>query len=203
MNTNPSHFGLGSVTSMLGLSKSGVKEWLALGGGSMLGITAGDLVQNKLLVRNGQPLVPLKWAPAFTAAFGIVAGSLVKKKFHWNNVGNGMIAGGVGVGAAAVLATILSPTMAASQGAASAAEGAGMGPQAVAGFGFGRVYARGLRGLSGLGRVPGQRALFGQGTPNMAGAKMFNGATVAIEQPGPMSGATVAIEQSRFASALT
>lgn len=204
MNLNPSHFGLGSVASMVGLSKGSLKTLAALGGGATAGVTASDLVQNKLLIRNGQPLIPVKYAPVFTVLFGLAAGALVKKKLHWNNVATGITAGCAGVGVSALLASVMSPSMSASAEAASAAEQAGMGPQAVSGFGFGRVFARGLRGLGGLGRVPGNRMLFGNGTPNMAGAKMFNGATVAIEQPGLLSGATVAIEPSnRFASALS
>ena len=162
---------------------------------------SSELLQSKVLVRYGFPIIGVKWAPAATALIGVIGGTLVKRKFHYPNLGTGMIAAGVAVGISSVIAMVLSRTVGASTAAATAAENSGMGPQAVAGFGFGRVFAGGLRGL---GRVPGQRMLFGAGTPNMAGARMFNGATVAIEQPGLLSGATVAIEPSnRFAGALS
>ena len=190
---NPSHLGLGSVAAMVGLQPSNLKKYAALAAGGVGGVMGSDFLQSQVLPRVGV-VVPAKWSPAVTALFGVVAGSIVTKKLHMPNVGTGMLVGGLAVGAAAAVSMILSPTV-------SAAVDSG---GAVAGIGFGRVFARGVKGLAGFGRVPGNRMLFGAGTPNMAGAKMFNGATVAIEQPGLLSGATVAIEPSRaFASALS
>lgn len=206
MSTNVSHLGLGSLVSAVVPSKSSLKDALKLGAGAAAAVTLADLAQNKLLVKGGVPMVPVSWAPVFTAAFGIVAGGIVGRK--WSaDIGKGMVAGGVGVGIAALVAKYTSPMTAASAASAEAAENAGMGPQAVAGLGFGRTYARGTRGLaglSGLGRMPQDPSmLFGVGTPDMRAARAFNGATVAIEQPG-LAGATVAIQQpSMFAGALT
>lgn len=208
MSTNVSHLGLGSLVSAVVPSKSSLKDALKLGAGAAAAVTLADLAQNKLLVKGGVPMVPVSWAPVFTAAFGIVAGGIVSRKWS-GEVGKGMVAGGVGVGIAALIAKYTSPMTAASAASAEAAEDAGMGPQAVAGLGFGRTYARGTRGLAGLSglgrsRMPQDPSmLFGVGTPDMRAARAFNGATVAIEQPG-LAGATVAIQQpSMFAGALT
>lgn len=207
MSTPVSHFGLGSIVSAVTPSKSNLKDWLALGGGSAAAVTLADLAQNKLLVSNGVPMIPISMAPFFSMAFGIVAGGIAKRQ-GYANIGNGMIAGGVGVGIAALVAKFTSPTTAASAAAAGAAEASGAPAQAVSGFGFGRTYARGLRGLSGLGALPGTRQpnpnmLFGVGTPDMRAARAFGNANVAIEQPG-LAGASVAFQSpSQFAGALT
>lgn len=201
---NLKHFGLGNVASAVGLSKGTLKDALALGAGATAAITGSELLQSKVLVSNGTPMIPVTYAPWFTAAVSVIGGGLAKHKFHLPNFGDGMIAGGVGIAVSALISSFTSPAVAASTAAATAAEATSAPAQQVAGFGFGRVYSSGLRGLAGLGRVPQPRALFGQRNGNMAGARMFNGATVAIEQPGQMSGATVAIEpQNRFASALS
>ena len=193
MNTSLSHFGLGSVAAMVGLQPSNLKRYAALAAGGVGGVMGSDFVQSQLLPRVGVR-IPVKWSPLFTALFGVMGGTFVSRKFHAPNIGTGMLVGGLAVGASAMVSMLLAP-------AVVATTDSGM---PVAGLGFGRVFSRGVRGLAGLGRVPGNRMLFGQGTPNMAGAKMFNGATVAIEQPGLLAGATVAIEPSnRFASALS
>lgn len=200
---NVSHLGLGTITSAVGLNKASLKDALKMGAGSVAAITLSDLAQSRLLVRNGVPMVPMKFSPLFTAAFGIVLGGLAKKR-GYSRIGDGMVAGGVGVGIAALIAKYTSPVMAASQAAAAAGEAGGMDAQAVAGFGFGRAYARGLGGLSGVGAAASDpNMLFGIGTPDMSGARMFNGATVAVEEQGLLSGATVAIENpNAFASSL-
>jgi len=59
----------------------------------------------------------------------------------------------------------------------------------------------GFRSLGALGA--GASQVYGVGTPDMSAARMFNGATVAIEETGGMSGATVQIEEpSAFAGIL-
>lgn len=202
MSTNPKHLGLGTITNALGINRTRPKDILALGAGSVAAITLGDLIQSRLLVRNGMPVVPMAMAPAFSAAFGIVLGGLAKKK-GYHNVGDGMIAGGVGVGISALIAKVTNPAVAASTAAASATEAAGAESQQVSGFGFGRAFARGLGGLAGLGAQRDPSLLFGVGTPDMSGANMFNGATVAVEEPSMLHGATVAIENpNAFASSL-
>ena len=198
--SNPSHLGLGTITSALGINRTRPKDILALGAGSVAAITLGDLLQSRVLVKNGAPMVPMSLAPAFSAAFGIVLGGLAKKK-GYHNVGDGMIAGGVGVGISALIAKFTSPMVSASSAAAAASEDAGSEPQAMSGFGFGRVFARGLGSLGRLGAD--QSLLFGVGTPDMSGARMFNGATVAVEEPSMLAGATVAIENpNAFAASL-
>ncbi|TAL42419.1 MAG: hypothetical protein EPN91_08550 [Salinibacterium sp.] len=192
MSTNLQHFGLGNVAAMVGLQPSNLKRYAALAAGGVGGVMGSDFVQSQLLPRVGVR-VPVKWAPLFTALFGVMGGTFATRKLHMPNIGTGMLVGGLAVGASAAISMLLAPAVVATTDSG----------QPVAGLGFGRVFSRGVRGL-GLGRVPGNPMLFGAGTPNMAGARMFNGATVAIEQPGLLQGATVAIEPSnRFAAALT
>ena len=83
-------------------------------------------------------------------------------------------------------------------------EAAGGQAESVAGFGLGRAFAPSMRAMAGLGRVAADPTmLFGVGTPDMSASRMFNGATVAVEEGGPMSGASVSIETpSAFAGAL-
>lgn len=204
---NVQHFGLGTITSTLGLQKSNLMRAVKLGIGATLAITIGDLLQSRVLVRNGVSMIPPQWAPVFHALFGIMGGAVAAKKLS-SEIGTGMVAGGVGIGVSALVGQVLSRTMGASSGAAIAAESAGSAPQAIAGFGLGRAFAPSMRSLAGLGyprsNVNEPDALFGVGTPDMSGARMFNGATTAIEPSGGMSGAAVAIEPSRhFASAFT
>jgi len=193
MNTSLSHFGLGSVAAMVGLQPSNLKKYGALALGGVGGVMGSDFLQSQLLPRIGV-VVPVKWAPLATALLGVMGGTFVTKKLHMPNIGTGMLVGGLAVGASAAISMLLAPAVVATTD----------GGQPVAGLGFGRIFSRGVRGLAGFGRVPRNKMLFGAGTPNMAGARMFNGATVAIEQPGMFQGATVAIEPSnRFAAALT
>ncbi len=204
--SNVEHFSLGNITATVGLTKSNLMTAAKLGAGATIAITLGDLIQSRLLVQNGAPIIPTKWAPLVHAAFGIMGGALVGKKFS-AAVGTGMAAGGVGLALSSVIGQVMSGSMAASSAAATVAENAGSAPQAVAGFGLGRAFAPSMRSLAGLSRtVKDPSLLFGVGTPDMSAAGMFNGATVAIEQGGRgLRGATVGIEQSagRFASAFS
>lgn len=196
MSDNVQHFGFGNITATLGLQKSNLMTAAKLGVGAAAGITLGDLLQSRVLVRNGTPMIPVRWAPLFHALFGIAGGTIVRKKIG-NDYGIGMMAGGVGIAVSALLGQILSRTMGASGSAAQATEEAGGGGQSVAGFGLGRAYAPSMRALAGLGRTTSDPTmLFGVGTPDMSGAGLFNGATVAIENSNGLQGATVAIENT-------
>mgnify|MGYP001594861794 CR=1 FL=1 len=204
MSDNVQHFGLGTIQATLGLQKSNLMTAAKLGVGAAAGITLGDLLQSQVLVKNGVPIVPVRWAPLFHALFGIAGGTIVRKKIG-NDYGIGMMAGGVGIAMSALLGMVLSRTMSASGSAAAMTEDAGGGAQAGVGFGLGRAFAGSMRSLSGLGRTTSDPTLlFGVGTPDMSGAGLFNGATVAIEQSNGLQGATVAIEPSGrgFASIL-
>ncbi len=148
-------------------------------------------------------MVPSAWSPLFSACFGIAVGGLVRSKYA--AIGTGFIAGGVGIGMAALIAKYTSPAASASMQTAAAAEAQGAEAQAMAGFGLGRAFAPGLGGLGSLGqaRIQDSSMLFGVGTPDMSASRMFNGATVSVEEGGQMSGASVSIETpSNFAGAL-
>lgn len=206
---NADHFSLSGIAATVGLQKSNLMRAAKLGVGAALGITVADLLQSKVLVKNGAPMVPTTWAPAFNALFGIMGGALVAKKVS-NEVGLGMAAGGVGIGISALVGQMMSKTMATSAAAAASAETAGSAPQAVSGFGLGRAFADGMGSLAGLGRVAHDPAmLFGVGTPDMSAAGMFAGATTAIEDgSGRLHGKTIAFEESGpglhgFAAAFT
>lgn len=206
MSDNVQHFSLGNITATLGLQKSNLMTAAKLGAGAAAGITLGDLLQSRILIRNGTPMVPIRWAPLFHALFGIVGGTIVRKQIG-NDYGIGMMAGGVGIAASALLGQVLSRTMGASASTAQVTEDAGGGAQSGIGFGLGRAFAPSMQALGGLGRTRTTNdptLLFGVGTPDMSGAGLFNGATVAIENSNSLNGATVAIENSGgFASTFT
>ena len=200
MNSEINHLGLGQLSRLVP-NKVAIKTGLALGLGAGAGIAGTDFLLSRVLVRNGRPIVSVMWTPLVGALVALVGGGLVKAKYA--TFGTGIIAGGIGIGIAGLIARYTSPATGASATTAEMAEEAGAGGQAVAGFGLGRAFAPGLGGLGyhgGAGRSP---MLFGVGTPDMSASAMFNGATVAMEEGGPMSGASVSIETpSMFAGAL-
>lgn len=192
---NVSHrLSLGSLTSMLGLSKSNLMEAAKLG----LGAAAFPFVYGML-----QSLL-LRWSTAFAQKgapeyglrilAGLALGS-ASRKYLGASVGDGMMASAVGTVVTDVLAPMVNRSAAAANAAVNQAE-ATTGVSQMSG-----VNPLG-RGLAGLG-YQDQSLLFGVGTPDLSGASMFNGATVAIEQSSPLAGATVAIEPASFAGALT
>jgi hypothetical protein len=192
---NVSHrLSLGSLTSLLGLSKSNLMEAAKLGLGAAAFPFAYGFIQSMLL----------KWSPTFAQkgpaeyALRIVAGlalGTTGRKYLGASVGDGMMASAVGSVATDLLAPMLNRTAAAANAAVNAAEATTQQPQ------MSGVNPLG-RGLAGLGAVD-QSYLFGAGTPDLSGAGMFGGATVAVESPGGFNGATVAIESPSFAGALT
>lgn len=197
------HFGLGNVASMVGLNKRSLMEFIKLGAGAAGAVTVTDLALSRLLVKDGRPIIPIAWSPAAIAVMSIIGGGIIKRKVD-DDVGTGAIAGGVGLALAELIKRFTAPAMsaaaAATTTAAETAELQGYGAQTLAGFGAGRAFAPGLGGFSGLGRVhcgSSAPALFGVGTPDMSANRMFNGATVAMEDSdGPMAGATVQYEDS-------
>lgn len=198
MFKNPNHLGLGAITRMVGLSKSNLVKAAKMGVGATAAITLSDLLQSRVLVKDGRPLIPMGWAPAVTAVFGFVGGNIVSAQVD-DSVGEGMVAGGVGVAVSALIARFMSPAVSVSEKAGAMTEDAGGAPQATAGFGFGRAFAPSLgamAGLSGGGRGP---QVYGVGTPDMSAMGMFAGANVAIEEKGLLSGANVAIEEPDIA----
>lgn len=186
---------LGSLGDAAGVLKKGAKDYLWLGVGAAAAISLTDFALSKLM-KDGKPLIPQEWSPVAIAVMSIAAGELTRRKFGMDLLGEGMIAGGVGVAASALAAKYLSPAVAATTANSAAAETTG--PQAAtAGFGFGRAFASGSSGFSGLGRAlpSGRQTLFSVGTPDMRGAGMFAGSTVAFEENGQMAGSTVQFEE--------
>lgn len=204
------HLGFGALTSPLktvGLTKAGIMEALKLGAGATVGIVGSDLVLSRLLVKDGAPIIPVKWAPAAIALSGIMGGALARK-FVGAQIATGIVAGTVGLAISEVIKRFTAPAAAATNAAAASAEVSGYGAQTLAGFGAGRAFAPGLGGFAGLGRYSagvGEHSLYGVGTPDMSANRMFNGATVAIEDSNQMNGATVQYEDngvSGFAGSL-
>lgn len=192
---NVSHrLSLGSLTSMLGLSKSNLMEAAKLGAGAAAFPFVYGMIQSLLL----------RWSPTFAQkgyaeyALRVVAGlalGQVGRKYLGASVGDGMMASAVGSVATDLLAPMVNRSAAAANAAINASEQATGVPQ------MSGVNPLG-RGLAGLGAMQNDSLLFGVGTPDLSGAQMFNGATVAIESAG-LSGATVAVEPASFAGALT
>ena len=200
MSDNKHSLGL---VKMLVPHKSDLVNALKLGAGAAGGITLTDLTLSRLLVRNGAPMIPMAWNPlAIPVLAWLMSRVALRVRFLGPTVANGMIAGGVGVAMSALLARYTAPAVAASAATAEMTEAQGGGMQGTAGFGFGRAFASGTRGLGALRRTRGS-SLYGVGTPDMRAARMLNGATVAIEDGG-LRGATVAMEDTgNFASALS
>lgn len=185
---------LGSLTSMLGLSKSSLMEALKLGAGAAAFPFVYGMLQSWLLRMS--PMFAQKGAAEYGLRIlaGLALGG-VSRKYLGGSVGDGMVASAVGSVAQDVLAPMVNRTAAAANDAVNAAEAA-TGVSQMSG-----VNPLG-RGLAGFGAAD-QSLLFGVGTPDLSGASMFNGATVAVEQPGGFNGATVAIESpGSFAGAL-
>ena len=171
------HLGLGNLPATVGLTKSNLMHSAKLGVGAAAGITLTNLLLSKVLVKDGQPLVPIQWSPLAVALGGIALGALTKKfgsKFlrgTAEDLGDGMIAGTVGSAVFSYVEKYTAPAAAAAQTTNKLAEDAGMGPQA---------------GTAGVGRAF---------APGLQGTKQLAGATVQMEDVGPMSGAAVQFEE--------
>lgn len=184
---------LGSLIDKAGLTKSNLMHGLKLGAGAAAFPFGYGLVQSQLLLK-ASPTTFAQGSPAEYASRAIlgVASGAILGKMVGREVGDGMVASAVGSVIKDLIAPLFNPAAAAAQNAVRAAESSGQDQMSGV-----NPLGRGLAG-TGLGNDPA--LLFGIGTPDMSAAKMFNGATVAIEQPGLM-GANVAIEQpSNFAA---
>lgn len=170
MKNELQHLGLGNVPATVGLTKSNLMRSAKLGAGAALGLTATNLLLTKVLMKNGQPLVPLKWSPLAVALGGIMLGAVTKKfgaKFlrgTAEDLGDGMIAGTVGSAVFSYVNAFTTPAVAVQKVVNETAELQGYGPQAGS-AGVGRAFASGL-----------------------AGVRQLAGANVAMEDIGPMSG---------------
>lgn len=178
----------GKLGNFVDTLKGNAMDYVKLGVGATLGIIATDLAMSKVLVRDGVPLIPDKWASLAIAALGIVGGEAVKK--YDRDLGTGVIAGTVGVAASSLAAKLIGPAV----GAPAAASAA------VQGFGNGRVFSGFGYAAPALGA--GGQSVYGIGTPDMSANRMFNGATVAFEEGGAMAGASVQFEENGFAGIL-
>ncbi len=198
MNTTDiSHLGLGTLLAPIKdlTRKETLMNAAKLGAGAAGGIVGANFLLSKL-VKDGQPIVPRKWSPLAMAVAGVLGGGIAKR-FVGDKIATGIIAGTVGAALSQVVMGFAAPAVAAVEQSASAHEDAGMGPQ-MGGLGTGRAFARGLAGLSGRAlSAGGASQVYGIGTPDMSASRMFNGATVAIEETGgQMAGATVEIEET-------
>lgn len=184
----------GGVVGTLGDALSTLRrswlDYVKLGAGATAAIAGSDLLLSRVLVKDGRPLVSPKWSPLAVAAMGVLGGEFVRRKVD-EDVGAGMIAGGVGVALAAVAKMALSAVTRSKTAQATADEAAGQGAQQMEGFGFGRAFAPGFGG--GAARLPAQ-SLYGVGA-DVSAAGVFNGSTVAIEENGAVAGAAVRIEE--------
>jgi hypothetical protein len=173
-STDMQHLGLGNIPATVGLTKSNLMHSAKLGVGAAAGITLTNLLLSKVLVKGGQPMVPMAYSPLAVALGGIALGALTKKfargllKGFAEDLGDGMIAGTVGSAVFSYVERYTAPAAAVQAVVAENAELQGYGPQAGS-AGVGRAFASGLAGLNG-------------------GARQLAGATIAMEDSGPMSG---------------
>lgn len=195
---------LGNVIEKVGLTKKGIMEAAQLGVGAALFPFAYGLLQSKVLLRASPTLFAQNTPGEYTAraVLGVVLGAITNRTLKQPSVGDGMAASAVGSVLKDIIAPMLNPSAQTVQTAITTAEQA-TGESQVSGI---NPLGRGLAGLGSLGYNASndQSLLFGVGTPDLSGAAMFNGATVAVEDTtSGLAGATVAIEQpSNFAAAL-
>lgn len=193
---------LGNIVEKAGLTKRNLMEAAKLGVGAAAFPFVYGLLQSKLLLR-ASPTMFAQNTPgeyAARALSGVVLGSLTNRMLKQPTMGDGVAASAVGSVFKDLLAPWLNPSAAAAQAAVTAAE-MSSGEGQMSGT---NPMGRGLAGL-GYNASGDQSLLFGVGTPDLRGASMFNGATVAVEDTtNGLGGATVAIEpSSNFAAAFT
>lgn len=193
---------LGNIAEKAGLTKRNLMEAAKLGVGAAAFPFVYGFLQSNLLLRMS-PSTFAQNTPGEYAArtlSGIILGSLTNRLAKQPAVGDGMAAAAVGSVVKDLLAPMLNPSAKAAQAAVTAAEQT-TGESQMSGI---NPLGRGLAGfgVAGLGNTD-RSLLFGVGTPDLRGAEMFNGATVAVEDTSSgLAGATVAIEQpNNFASA--
>lgn len=175
---NLQHLSLGSLTRALKVpSTSELKHYGKMG----LGVVVGNTVPKMALARIPLPVaVPAIAIPFIESAIGIIGGGIVSKKVD-RDVGTGIIAGAAAIGVGALVGMVMARV------APAVAQD-------------GQANIEGLAGMRSLA----SGSLYGVGTPDVGAARMFAGATVAMEEVGgPMAGATVQFEpSSNFAGVL-
>ncbi len=191
---------LGNLVETTGVTKKNLMLALRLGAGAAAFPFAYGFIQSQLLLKASPNTFAQNTPGEYVARAlsGVILGTLTGKLAKMPDVGHGMMASAVGTMVKDIISSFLSPAAAAQQAVIKAEEKAtGEGQQSAT-----NPLGTGLAGL-GYGNYGGRESqLLGVGTPDLSGAGMFSGATVAIEQPG-FSGATVAIESNRnFAGAL-
>ena len=194
---------LGNILDTAGLNKPTIMEAVKLGLGAGAFPFVYGFLQTQLL--KASPMFAQGTAAEMTtrSLLGVALGTLTSRNFGQRAVGDGMMASAIGSVIRDLLARYTNPAAAAVQATVKAAEMT-TGEAQTSSV---NPVATGLQGFRGLGGGVGNTdntddaLLYGVGTPNMAAAGMFGGATVAVEQSG-FSGATLAIEQPGFASAL-
>lgn len=191
---------LGNLVQSAGLNKKNLMRALKFGIGAGAFPFVYGALQSNLLLR-ASPSMFAQNTPGEYAArglSGVILGGLTATLLKQPEIGIGMTAMAVGLVLKDIAAGFISPAASAAQAVVKAEEQAtGIGQMSAI-----NPMGRGLAGL-GYGAQRDQSLLFGVGTPDMSANRMFNGATVAIEEQG-FSGATVAIERSNaFAGALS
>lgn len=185
MNGNDfKHLSLGSLTRTLHLpSMNEAKHYAKLGAGVVAGSVGTNMAVDRLAaaIPSVAGVIPPVAMPFVKTALGIAAGGIIAKKLD-KDAGAGFIAGAASIAAAAVIQMVLDKV------APSVAQ----------------ETAPATEGMSGLGRLPAGSHIYGVGTPDVGAARMFAGATVAMEEVGgPMAGATIQFEPtSNFAGAI-
>lgn len=196
---------LGNIVEKAGLTRRNLMEAAKLGAGAAAFPFVYGFLHSKLLVKSPMLAQNTPGEYAARALSGVVLGSLTNRMLKQPALGDGMVASSVGSVVRDLIAPMFNPAVAASQAAVTAAEKATGEAQATASNPVGTGMA-GVAGFAGLGYNASndQSLLFGVGTPDLSGASMFSGATVAVEDTtSGLSGATVAIEQQpNFAAAL-
>ena len=193
---------LGNLIDKAGLTKSNLMEAAKLGLGAGAFPFVYGLLQSKLLLK-ASPTMFAQGTPgeyAARALSGVVLGALTTRIAKQGAMGDGMVASAVGSVVRDLVAPMFNSSAAASQAAVTAAE-MSTGESQMSGV---NPMGRGLAGIGGFaGFASDPSMLFGVGTPDTGASRMFNGATVSIQE-GPMSGATVAIESgNNYAAAFT
>jgi hypothetical protein len=197
---------LGNIAEKAGLSKRNLMEAAKLGAGAAAFPFVYGLIQSKALLRLSPKFAQNTPAEYVTRALsGVILGALTNRLLKQPALGDGMAAAAVGSTIKDIIAPMLNPSAAAAQAAITATEQATGESQMSGTNPLGRGLAGFGAGLRGLGQTEDRALLFGVGTPDMSGAAMFSGATVAIEDTtSGLSGATVAIEEpTNFAASFT
>lgn len=190
---------LGSILDTAGLTKSNLMKAVKLGVGAAAFPIVYGYLRSLLVGRVSQLAQGTPVEMATRAVAGLALGHFVGNTRILGGsreMGDGMMASAVGTLVSDLLMPYLNPAAGAAKAAVTATE-----LQGIPAFSASNPLGASLAGL-GYGAGGDQSLLFGVGTPDMSANRMFNGATVAIEEKG-LAGATVVIESPpAFAGAL-